>query len=101
LAEVDELCLLRLADDQLCAVLDRLVVVREAERERVAGVIGPLDDLDQLALEEVDDAHLRILVFLASGGFAPGPPTRSLAVAGSRVRGFAGYSKRRCPTPLP
>ena len=55
--EVDELRLLRLADDQLRAVLDRLVVVRKPERERVARVVGPLDDLDQLALEEVHDAH--------------------------------------------
>ena len=56
-AEVDELRHLRLAHDQLRAVLDRLVVVREAVRQRVARVIGPLDDVDQLALEEVADAH--------------------------------------------
>jgi membrane-bound lytic murein transglycosylase B len=37
--------------------LDRLVVVGEPERQRVAGVVGPLDDLDQLASEEVQDAH--------------------------------------------
>ncbi len=58
LADVDELHALRLADDQLRAVLDRLVVVRKAEGQRVAGVIGPLDDLDQLTLDEVHDAHL-------------------------------------------
>jgi hypothetical protein len=61
LPEVHELHPLRLADDQLRAVLDRLVVVRKAERERVARVIGPLDDLDQLALEEVHDAHSQLL----------------------------------------
>ena len=46
LAEVDELHHLRLAHDQLRAVLDRLVVVGKAERERVARVVGPLDDVD-------------------------------------------------------
>ena len=60
-AEVDELRDLRLAHDQLRAVLDRLVVVRKAVRQRVARVIGPLDDVDQFALEEVCDAHRRIV----------------------------------------
>ena len=59
LAEVDELRHLRLAHDQLRAVLDRLVVVRKAVRERVARVVGPLDDVEQFALEEVGDAHVR------------------------------------------
>ena len=53
LAQIDELHDLRLADDELRAVLDRLVVVRKAERERVARVVRPLDDVDQLALDEV------------------------------------------------
>src|SRR6185436_14222311 len=57
LSKVDELRLLRLADDELRAVLDSLVVVGKAVGERVAGIVGPLDNLDQLALEEVDDAH--------------------------------------------
>ena len=74
LADVDELRMLRFADDQLRAVLDRLVVVGKAVRQRVAGVIGPLDDLDQLALEEVDDAHGGIL------------RRRGLAVRGFAVR---------------
>ena len=45
-----ELHQLRLAHDQLRAVLDRLVLVRIAIRERVSGVIRPLDDLEQFAL---------------------------------------------------
>ena len=57
LAEVHELHLLRLAHDQLRPVLDRLVVVGESEREGVARVIGPLDDVDQLALDEIHQAH--------------------------------------------
>ena len=55
--EVDELDVLRLAHDQLRAVLDRLVLVREAVRQRVARVIGPLDDVDELALDEIHQAH--------------------------------------------
>ena len=57
LAEVDELHLLRLAHDQLRAVLDRLVVIGIAEREGVARVVCPLDDVDQLALDEIHQAH--------------------------------------------
>jgi hypothetical protein len=57
LSEIHELDLLRLADDELRAVLDRLVVVRKPVRERVPRVVGPLDDLDQLALDEIHDAH--------------------------------------------
>ena len=60
-AQVHELHDLRLADDQLRAVLDGLVLVREAVRQRVARVIGPLDDVDQLALDEVHDAHAWLL----------------------------------------
>ncbi len=57
LADVDELHLLRLADDELRPVLDRLVIVGKAERERVARIVGPLDDVDQLAFDEVHQAH--------------------------------------------
>ena len=34
--------------DQLRAVLDLLVLVGKAERQRVARVVGPLDDVDEL-----------------------------------------------------
>ena len=57
LSEVDELRDLRLADDELGAVLDGLVFVRELPRERVPRVVGPLDDLEQFALDEIHDAH--------------------------------------------
>jgi len=53
LAEVHELHLLRLAHDQLRPVLDGLVVVREPVRQGVAGVVGPLDDFEEFALDEV------------------------------------------------
>ena len=57
LAEVDELRDLRFAHDQLRAVLDFLVLVGKAERQRVARIVGPFDDVDELFLEEVDDRH--------------------------------------------
>ena len=43
------------------AVLDGLVLVRVAVRERVPRVIGPLDEVDELALDEVQDSHARLL----------------------------------------
>ena len=55
--EVDELRDLRLAHDQLRAVLDLLVLVGEAVGQRVARVVGPLDDVDELFLQEIDDGH--------------------------------------------
>ena len=57
LAEVNELHLLRFTDDQLRAVLDCLVLVGKAVRERIPGVIGPLDDVDQFALDEIHQTH--------------------------------------------
>jgi hypothetical protein len=58
LAGVDELHHLRFADDQLGPVLDFLVVVREAIRQRVARVVGPLDDVDELPLQKVHQGHV-------------------------------------------
>ena len=57
LAQVDELDELRLAHDELGAALDRLVLVREAVGERVPRVVRPLDDLEQLAPDEVHQSH--------------------------------------------
>ena len=57
LAEVDELHDLRLAHDELRAPLDLLVIVRKPVRQRVARVVGPLDDLDELAADEIGQAH--------------------------------------------
>ena len=57
LAEIDELRDLRFADDELRAALDFLVLVGKAVRKRVARIVGPLDDLDQLTANEVGQAH--------------------------------------------
>ncbi len=61
LAQIDELRDLRFADDELRAVLDLLVLVGEPVRKRVARVVGPLDDVDELLLQEIDDRHQRVL----------------------------------------
>src|SRR5207248_10437970 len=61
LAEIDELRNLRLADDQLRAVLDFLVVIGEAEGKRIARIIGPLDDVDELFLDEIQNSHRTFL----------------------------------------
>jgi hypothetical protein len=57
LAAVDEHRLLALADDQLGAVLDLVLVAREPPGERRAAVVEPLDDVDEFALELGDDPH--------------------------------------------
>ena len=57
LAQVDELRRLRFADDELRAVLDLLVVVGETPADGVARVVGPLDDVDELCLDVVHQAH--------------------------------------------
>ncbi len=56
-AQVNELRDLRFAHDQLRAALDLGVVIFEAERDRVARIVCPLDDLDQLAADETHDTH--------------------------------------------
>ena len=53
----DQLCDLRLAHDQLCAVLDGLVLIGKAPRQSVTGIVDPLNDFEQLAAEEIDQAH--------------------------------------------
>ncbi|OPZ11062.1 MAG: hypothetical protein BWZ07_02267 [Alphaproteobacteria bacterium ADurb.BinA280] len=57
LASSHKLRQLRLAHNQLRAVLDLLVVIRPAVRKRVPRIVGPLDDLDQLAFDEIQNAH--------------------------------------------
>ena len=56
-AQVDELDVLRLAHDQLCVPLDFLVVVRPPVGQGVAGVVGPFDDFDELAADEIGQGH--------------------------------------------
>ena len=87
LTDVDELRHLRLAHDQLCASLDGLVIVREAVRERVTRVVRPLDDFEQLALQEIHDAHRCLRPKLAT---RPAPVART----GSTVAVLDGRCKK-------
>src|SRR5688572_20427451 len=57
LAEIHELRALRFTYNQLRAVLDGLVPICKAVRERVSRVVCPLDDLDVLALDEIHQTH--------------------------------------------
>ena len=57
LTQIDELSFLRFANQELGSVLDLLVLIRKTPTEGVARVVFPLDDLQELCLEVVDDAH--------------------------------------------
>ena len=48
---------LRLANGELGAVLDLVVVALEPVHHRVRGVVSPLDNVDELALDLVPNAH--------------------------------------------
>jgi hypothetical protein len=41
----------------LGAVFDGFVVVRKPPGDGFAGIVGPFDDVDEFAFEEVEDAH--------------------------------------------
>jgi hypothetical protein len=62
LTAVDEDRLLALAHDELGAVLDLVVVAGEPPGQGRSRIIDPLDDVDQFALELVDESHLAPLV---------------------------------------
>src|SRR5207237_5944119 len=58
LALVDEQRGLRLAHGELAALLDLGVAHRETPREDLVAILRPLDDVDELLLEEVEKAHV-------------------------------------------
>jgi hypothetical protein len=58
LAHVHELRHLAFAHDELGIVLDLLVVVREAVRQGVARIVHPLDDVDELPVDEIHEGHV-------------------------------------------
>jgi hypothetical protein len=45
--------------DQLGAVLDLVVVAREAPDERPSAVVDPLDDVDELRAQLFHESHVR------------------------------------------
>jgi Holliday junction resolvasome RuvABC ATP-dependent DNA helicase subunit len=46
------------SDDELAAVLDFHAGHREAPRQRVVAVLRPLDDVDELFLDEIHQSHV-------------------------------------------
>ena len=48
---------LTLAHGQLGAVLDLVALTLEPPDHRVAGVIGPVDDVDELARQKIENTH--------------------------------------------
>ena len=48
---------LTLTTDEFGPVFDLVVVVREPPNERIAAVVEPLDDVDQLIADEAEDSH--------------------------------------------
>jgi len=57
LAQIDELSGLAFADDELCAVLDRLVFVGKTPRQRVTRVVVEFDDFEKFAFDESEYVH--------------------------------------------
>ena len=51
-----ELHQLRFTDDQLCTVLDLLVLIRPAKRQRVTRIVRPFDDIDELVADDVEQS---------------------------------------------
>jgi hypothetical protein len=61
-ALVDEHRHLALAHDQVGVHLDLVLVAWEAPDDRVPGVVGPLDDVDELAADLVHQSHDAVLL---------------------------------------
>ena len=61
LAFMDEHRRLPFAHRQLGAVFDRMALTLEPPDHRVARVVGPVDDVDQFTLEEIEYAHAILL----------------------------------------
>ena len=94
LAGRDELDQLRLAHDQLRAVLDLLVLVRPAVGERVPRIIGPFDDVDQLAGDDVQQAHGSSCSRVGTGRPKPASFYATTKRAGAVQRGAAARFRR-------
>ncbi len=56
-AQINELHHLRFTDDQLRAALDLFVVIGKPKGERVPRIVRPLNDVDDLGFEKVQDAN--------------------------------------------
>ena len=84
-ALVDEHRHLALADDQLGVHLDLVLLAREAPDDRVPGVIGPFDDVDELAADLVHQSHYVALLSRVWGApFGAALHNASIIHGGSR-----------------
>ncbi len=68
LAFVDEHRSLTLADGQLGTVFDLVAFALKTPDHRIAGVIGPVDNVDELAREKIENAHVLVLSGEVGGG---------------------------------
>ena len=55
----DQRCHLAGPHDQLGAVLQLVLVAREAPDQRVLAVVDPLDDIDELIAQRIEDSPSR------------------------------------------
>ena len=117
LALVDEDRGLALAHGELGAVLDGVALALEAPDDGVAGVVDPVDDVDELAAEEIEDRHgfsfspsVRLSRKLVRDDrriwpcqIRPRPPLRGAdaqrASAGAAAAGWRRRSRRRPARP--
>ena len=99
LALVDEDRRLPLADGELGAVLDRVALALEAPDDGVAGVVGPVDDVDELAAQEIEDRH-RVLPPV-SWRLGDGHAARRASCAACASRAMAGRSGRASSAVMP
>ena len=53
---------LRFAHDQLRPVFDFILIPRKSPHQRILAVVRPLNDVDQLVAEFVENAHVEILL---------------------------------------
>ena len=96
LALVDEDRGLPLAHGELGAVLDRVALALEAPDDGVAGVVGPVDDVDELAAQEIEDRHRGVLPSVAPPAMvAARRPSCGGARVARRWRAGAGAPRRR------
>jgi hypothetical protein len=76
---VDEQGHLRFADDEPAALLDLEVIRGEAPGEHIVAGLRPLQDVDELLLDEAQHAHARLRAVVGLIRAMSAPPLRSEA----------------------
>ena len=86
------------ADCQLGTVLDFVIVPFEPPDHRVAGVIGPVNNVDELTAQKIENRHGQKLLFLAranAGDLVAGQSRGKAAYNGHRLFGCHARRQRR------